>query len=117
MPPEPDPRETRARRTHAHMRGFARIYLALVIVSGAALVALAFYAPWVPVKALASVISATLVIVTLASFVSNATDGLVSGFGVAWGGHAGSACACAFPGDSPNHAQAPRPATETVIAP
>lgn len=84
MPPEPDPRETRARRTRARMRRFARIYLALVIVSGAALVALAFYAPWAPVKALASVISATLVVVTLASLVSNATDGLVSGFGVAW---------------------------------
>ncbi len=84
MPPEPDPREQRARVRRAHMRRFARIYLMLVIVSGAALVALAFYAPWAPVKALASVISATLVVVTLASFVSNATDGLVSGFGVAW---------------------------------
>ena len=84
IPPEPDPRELRARRSRTHMRRFARVYLALVIVSGAALVALGFYAPWVLLEALAGIVSASLVAVTLASLVSNATDGVISGFGVAW---------------------------------
>jgi uncharacterized membrane protein len=66
------------------MRRFARIYLALILVSGGALVALGIYAPWVPMKALAGIISATLVAVTVTSIVSAATDGVVSGFGVAW---------------------------------
>lgn len=84
IPPEPDPREQRARRSRTHMRRFARVYLALVIVSGAALVALGIYAPWVLLEALAGIVSASLVAVTLAALVSNATDGVVSGFGVAW---------------------------------
>lgn len=84
IPPDPDPRELRTRRSRTHLRRFARVYLALVIVSGVALVALGFYAPWVLLEALAGIVSASLVAVTLASLVSNATDGVVSGFGVAW---------------------------------
>ncbi|HEY7850791.1 MAG TPA: hypothetical protein VIC27_12050, partial [Ktedonobacterales bacterium] len=44
-PPEPDPREARAKRMRAHVRRLAGVYLALVLVSGVALLALATLAP------------------------------------------------------------------------
>lgn len=83
-PPGPDPREMRARRSRAHIRRLARIYLALIILSGAALVALTVFAPWTLLAALAAIISAALLVMSLGATISDATDGLISGFGVAW---------------------------------
>lgn len=79
-----DPHEARARRSHAHMRRLARIYLALVIVSGAALLALAIFAPWTLLAGVAALVSVASLALALTTYVSDATDGVVSGFGVAW---------------------------------
>jgi hypothetical protein len=83
-PPEPDPRETKSRQAHARMRRLAGIYLTLVLASGVALLALATVAPWAVMGLAATGVSAALVAMTFASLVSQLTDGLVSGFGVAY---------------------------------
>lgn len=83
-PLEPDPRERKARKTRAHMRRFARIYLTLVLVSGVALGVWAALAPSVLLGMLTGIVSAALLALTFTSFVSSATDGVISGFGVAW---------------------------------
>ena len=83
-PPEPDPRETRAEQARAHMRRFASIYLALVLASGVALMLLATVAPWVLLGLVTGIVSLALLAMTFASFISRLTDGVISGFGVAW---------------------------------
>lgn len=83
-PLEPDPRDRRERKGRAHMRRFARIYLALVLVSGVALGVVAALAPSVLLGMLTGIVSVALLAVAFTSFVSSATDGVISGFGVAW---------------------------------
>lgn len=83
-PPGPDPREARVRRSRAHMRRLAHIYLALIILSGAALVAMTVFAPWMLLAGLAAIVSAALLLAGLGATISDATDGMISGFGVAW---------------------------------
>lgn len=79
-----DPRDVRARRSRARMRRLARVYLTLIIVSGVALVALAIFAPWTLLAALAAIVSVATLALALTTLVSDATDGVISGFGVAW---------------------------------
>ncbi len=83
-PPEPDPRETRARQARAHMRRVAHIYLTLVLASGVVLLLLATVAPWVLLGLVTGIVSLALLAMTFASYVSRLTDGVISGFGVAW---------------------------------
>jgi hypothetical protein len=83
-PPEPDPRETRARQVRAHMRRLARVYMTLVLASGVALLALATLAPWLLLGLVAALVSGALIAMTFAAFVSRLTGGVVSGFGVAY---------------------------------
>lgn len=83
-PPEPDPREVKAKQAHAHMRRVAHVYLTLVLASGVTLLLLATIAPWVLLWLVAAAVSLTLLAMTFASFVSGLTDGVISGFGVAW---------------------------------
>lgn len=83
-PLEPDPREKKERKVRSHLRRFARIYMALVLISGVALGIVAAFAPSVLLALLTGVVSAALLAVAFASFVSSATDGVISGFGVAW---------------------------------
>lgn len=83
-PPEPDPREARARQVRAHVRRLVWVYLALVVVSGAALLALATLAPWMLLALIASFISLALIAMTFATFISRLTGGAISGFGVAY---------------------------------
>lgn len=83
-PPEPDPRETRAKQARAHMRRVAHIYLTLVLASGVALLLLATVAPWALLGLVTGIVSLALLAMTFASYVSRLTDGVISGFGVAW---------------------------------
>lgn len=83
-PPEPDPREARARRARAHIRRLAGVYLALVLVSGVALLALATLAPWMLLSVVAAIISLALIAMAFAAFISRLTGGAISGFGVAY---------------------------------
>jgi hypothetical protein len=83
-PPEPDPREARAKRMRAHVRRLAGIYLALVLVSGVALLALATLAPSLLLGLVAGIISLALIAMTFAAFISRLTGGAISGFGVAY---------------------------------
>ena len=83
-PPEPDPREARARRVRAHVRRLAWVYLALVVVSGAVLLALATLAPWMLLALIATFISLALIAMTFATFISRLTGGAISGLGVAY---------------------------------
>ncbi len=83
-PPEPDPREARARRVRAHVRRLAWVYLALVVVSIVALLALATLAPWMLLALIAAFISLALIAMTFATFISRLTGGAISGFGVAY---------------------------------
>lgn len=83
-PPEPDPREARARRVRAHVRHFARIYMALVLASGVALLLLATLAPWTLLDLLGLIVTMALMAMSFAAFVSHLTDGVISGFGVAY---------------------------------
>lgn len=83
-PPEPDPREARAKRVRAHVRRLAWVYLALVVVSGIALLALATLAPWLLLALIAAFISLALIAMTFAAFISRLTGGAISGFGVAY---------------------------------
>ncbi|HKT37464.1 MAG TPA: hypothetical protein VJR48_03775 [Ktedonobacterales bacterium] len=83
-PPEPDPRETRARAFHAHMRRLAGVYLSLVLVGAVAVALLAMLAPWTLVGLAATIVSLALVALTLAAFIGRLTGGAISGFGVAY---------------------------------
>jgi hypothetical protein len=83
-PTEPDPREVRARQVRAHVRRLAWVYLALVVVSGVALLALATLAPWMLLALIAAFISLALIAMTFATFISRLTGGAISGFGVAY---------------------------------
>ncbi len=83
-PPEPDPRETRAKQTHTHMRRLAGVYMALVLASIVALLLLAMLAPWLLLGLIAAGVSLALIAMTFAVFVSRLTGGVVSGIGVAY---------------------------------
>lgn len=83
-PPEPDPREARARQMRAHMRRLAGVYLSLVLVGVLALIALAALAPWALVGLVAGIVSLALVAMTFAGAISRVTGGAISGLGVAY---------------------------------
>ena len=83
-PPAPDPREARARQVRAHVRRLAWVYLALVLVSCAVLLALATLAPWMLLALIAAFISLALIAMTFATFISRLTGGAISGIGVAY---------------------------------
>src|SRR6185312_13332150 len=83
-PPEPDPREAQVRRVRAHVRRLAWVYLALVLMSGVALLALATFAPWMLLALIAAFISFALIAMTFATFISRLTGGAISGLGVAY---------------------------------
>lgn len=83
-PSDPDPREVRQKQARARMRRLASVYLTLVLASGVALLVLATVAPWALLGLAAVGVSVALVAMTFASFVSRLTDGLISGFGVAY---------------------------------
>lgn len=83
-PPEPDPRESRARQMRAHMRRLAGVYLTLVLVGVVALIALAALAPWALVGLVAGIVSLALVAMTFAGAINRLTGGAISGLGVAY---------------------------------
>jgi hypothetical protein len=83
-PPEPDPRESRARQMRAHMRRLVGVYLTLVLVGVVALIALAALAPWALVGLVAGIVSLALVAMTFAGAISRLTGGAISGLGVAY---------------------------------
>ncbi|HZC04222.1 MAG TPA: hypothetical protein VE338_01140 [Ktedonobacterales bacterium] len=82
--PDPDPRETRAKLMRAHARRLASVYATLLLASGVVLLALTVVAPWLLLGLVAAIVSAVLLAMTFATFVSRLTGGLVSGFGVAY---------------------------------
>ncbi len=82
--PEQDPRERKARQTRSKMRRLVGVYLALVLLSGVALLLIAAFAPWTIMGLVTALVSGTLLAMTLASLVSRATGGVVSGIGVAY---------------------------------
>lgn len=81
-PPEPDPRERRARQARARMRRLARVYLALVMIGVAGVVATVIFDPSAAFGVIAATISLAVLIVTLADTISRLSGGLVSGLGV-----------------------------------
>lgn len=83
-PPEPDPRESRARAIRAHMRRLAGVYLSLVLVGGVGVALLAVLAPWALVGLAAAIVSLALVALAFAAFIGRLTGGAISGFGVAY---------------------------------
>jgi hypothetical protein len=83
-PPEPDPREARARQMRAHVRRLAGVYLTLVLVGVVALIVLAALAPWTLVGLVAGIVSLALVAMAVAGFISRLTGGAISGLGVAY---------------------------------
>lgn len=83
-PPEPDPREARARQVRAHVRRLAGVYLTLVLVGVVALIVLAALAPWTLVGLIAGIVSLALVAMAFVGFISRVTGGAISGLGVAY---------------------------------
>lgn len=83
-PPEPDPREARAKRVRAHMRRFTRIYIALVLISGVALLALAAFSPRILFGMVSSIVSLALAVMAFATLIGRLTNGVISGFGLAY---------------------------------
>jgi hypothetical protein len=82
--PPPDPRLKSKRQVRARAGLVARVYVTLVLVAAVAMILLSLIAPWALVAALASVISAALLIIGAVAFVGRATGGLVSGLGVVY---------------------------------
>lgn len=82
--PPPDPRLKRKRQVRARAALIARVYMTLVLVAAVAITLLALIAPWALVAAVASVISAALLILGAVTFVGRATGGFVSGLGVVY---------------------------------
>ncbi len=82
QPPEPDPREKRAKQARAHMRRLARVYLALVVIGVAVLIATAVLDPSALLGVVAATISLTVLMMTLADTISRLSGGLISGVGV-----------------------------------
>lgn len=83
-PPEPDLREQRAKQARAHMRRVARMYLALVLIGAAGLIAIAVVDPAALLGVVAATVSLAVLIMTFGDTISRLTGGLISGVGVVY---------------------------------